>query len=539
MPVLRLNTFGGALPILDDYKLAQHQAVTAKDVVLWTGALAPLKGTAFVANAALGSNPLTIYKYNNFWFEWAQDVNAVHTLNTNDPYDRVYYTGDGSGYPKVTDSAQATAAPPYPTASYQLGVPAPATAPSGAVSGAGSGTPETRYYVVTLVNSYGEEGPPSLPSGKFTVLPGQQVDLALPAIPDGNYNFTSKNIYRVNSSATGAVYQLVDQVAAATVNYSDTKLSEELGEALPSTTWDPPPTDIAGLISVPGPFLVGFRKNEILPSELGLAHAFPLDYRKSVDATIIGLGALDNGFVITTDGKPYVALGSHPASLSIVGVDALYACVAKRGIATVAGSVIYPAPRGLVRVNAGEAVLCTEGVFDQDDWEALNPSSLRGFRWRNLYVAFYTTVGGVQGGFVIDPHSPQDGIVEFTGLNVGGGFVDLKQEKLYLTVAQQIVEWHAGAALTGTWKSRPFPMMPPAPMHVLQVFADAYPVTVTVYTGGVQQAQAAVADNKPLRIAGAAIGREYQIEVAATNRVRDVWFASSIAELRAAQRQVA
>lgn len=530
MAVIKLGPFGGELPQLDEFLLPARNATEATNCKLWNGTLRSMYGTKGIKSCALSSTPEAIFRYQpDKWFEFAAAKDIVRSLAPNDSFSRVYWTGDGTDYPKVTDSTRALTSQPYPAASLRLGVPAPTVKPGASLGTGGSGTVETRYYVYTYVNSYGEESPPSPISDKVTPLPGQQVNLTFTAPPGSPYDITKIYIYRSNTIGTTAVYQYVDSVTLPTVAYTDTKLGNELREALASESWDPPPSDMVGIINAGG-FIVGFRNNELLPSELNLPHAYPVEYRKSVDYKIVGLGPIEGGFVVATEGQPYIATGAHPAALALSPLEAPYACLTRRGIVAVEGAVIYPSTRGLVRVTPGEATLITDGVFDQEDWDALNPTSIKACRWRNLYLAFYTSNEG-SGAFVIDPFRPTDGVAFYAGVTIGGLYTDLTTDIPYVAYALQIAEWDAGAPWPYNWISRPFELSTPNAMHLVKVHAVTYPVMVTVYCEGKLQARVSVGDAYPVRIPSARRGRTYKIQISGFNEVRKVWLASTMTEL--------
>src|SRR5690606_15610820 len=93
----------------------------------WTGALEPARELLPLRPTTTALAPRAIYRYSsNLWLEWEQAVDVVPTIIANDPYRRVYFTGDGP--PRVAANSQISdgSGGPYPAASYQLGVPAPA-----------------------------------------------------------------------------------------------------------------------------------------------------------------------------------------------------------------------------------------------------------------------------------------------------------------------------------------------------------------------------------------------------------------------------
>lgn len=530
MPGFRIDTFAGEVPRLDPHKLQAGQAKIAKDIRLWSGRLEAMAGLGTVQAATTAGTPKTIFQYrpDGTWFEWDAKVNAVHSPVPDDQYERVMYTGVGA--PKVTSAAQALSSTPYPAAAYDLGVPAPSSKPTGSISGTSNEAADTRFYVVTYVNSWAEEGPPSPVSDEFEVKPGQDVALDLPSAPSGNYDVTLVRIYRTNTGANNAAFQYVGEAAIGTATFTDSLASSALGEVMPTTDWDPPPSDLEGLVSLPGGTLAGFRGNQVLFSVPGVPHAWPTKYRHSVDYPIVGLGVLPNGVVILTKGQPYSATGSHPAGYALTRIRKPYACTSAEGIVSLDGAVIYPSPHGLVMAGARDAQLLTETIFDRDDWQALTPSSIKAFEWRGLYLAFYNN--GADGAFVTDARSPNGGIVTFSGNAVECGYSAPEDGKVYLAVAGNITEWDAGNALTYTYRSRPIQVAAPTLLKVIQVFANSYPVTIKLYRNGSLQSTVDVGSDTPRRLPGPERGREFEVEVSAATEVYEIAVATSMDALK-------
>jgi hypothetical protein len=169
MTAINFKAFRGAVPRIGSRLLQPNQAAIADNCKLTSGNLEPLNGlqlvhssqladiqTAYLWRAIISSRP------EDNWLVWNSDVDIVKSLLANDPLQRFYFSSDAfeprmSTYPLAINSL------PYPTAWYALGVFAPSTAPTVAVSG-GSGTLESRAYVYTYVTQFGEESPPSPPS---------------------------------------------------------------------------------------------------------------------------------------------------------------------------------------------------------------------------------------------------------------------------------------------------------------------------------------------------------------------------------------
>ncbi len=223
-----VRQFKGIAPRVNPRLLADNQAQSAKNVILKHGSLFPLNANSAVLTLPKSGTIQTIHRFgldvasdSQYWFHWAADVNVCRGPIAGDVQERTYYT-DGT-QPQVTDNSIAlTGGTQYPMASYNLGVPAPATAAVAVVTGSPSSSTalaESRVYIVTFVTAWGEEGPPSNASNEVTLQIGQNVDLTLPSIPGGAYNFATKRIYRSVTGSNSTPYLFVAEVSAATGSY--------------------------------------------------------------------------------------------------------------------------------------------------------------------------------------------------------------------------------------------------------------------------------------------------------------------------------
>lgn len=130
MAGFRFNVFKGIRPRISKRKLPTGEAQTAQNLKLGSGDLEAWPGNRTLQAVADPYVTRTIFLYEDtaddlfYWLQWGSYVDVARGPIKGDSLDRVYYTGDGS--PKITWNALQTA-PPYPSASYDLGVPKPLT----------------------------------------------------------------------------------------------------------------------------------------------------------------------------------------------------------------------------------------------------------------------------------------------------------------------------------------------------------------------------------------------------------------------------
>ena len=536
--------FSGIAPRLDPRRIGESNAQVAKNCDLRNGTLRALNGTTSVLALTRPGTIKTIYRFGQmitneaqYWFHWVDDVDVVRGQIAGDTEERTYFAGDSTfGHPRVTKSSIAlTGGTNYPMQSYRLGVPAPASAPT---NGGVTGTPdpaleeETRAYVYTYVTADGEEGPPSLPV-LIVATEGQTVALSgLLTGPAGDYNLAAKRIYRtVTTGGTPTDYQFVAEIALATATYNDSKLAVELGETIPSLYWDPPPAGLKGFVNLPNGIVAGFLGNDVYLCEPYRPFAWPASYIQAVDAPVVGLGVFAETLAVLTRGRPYIMFGSDPNSMVVRQSELAEACVSKRSIVSMLGSVLYASPNGLAMIGSSGGRLITEDIIDKEYWATLNPSSISAYHYDGRYIGFYDT-GTVQGGFQFDPSDSNQPFSLFDAYALAG-YNDLIRDALYLNVSGTVRKWDAGGTpYTYTWRSRIHEVPHPTNFGWGQVEAATYPVTLKVYGDGVLKHTQAVANSAPFRLPSGFMAIDWEVEVTGTSKVTAVYLAQGIDELK-------
>lgn len=530
---ITLDQFGGVAPKISPHLLPPQLATVARNCRFGSGSLEAWNAPLAVSELAKEGTIQSLYRYVDlFWFHWTEDVDVVSAPVALDTFTRRYWTGED--YPRVggNDVVIDGGSTVYPYASYRMGVPAPETAPSAVAVGTPSDTlpPVERVYVVTFVNGYGGEGPPSDPSAVVEVANGQSATVTLPGVPgtaiDEN-NVVSMNIYRTEKGSSTSEYLLVGNAVVGTATFADTKLAEELSVILPSLLWDGPPDNMTGLVEHPMGSLVGFSGKEVLFSEPYRPHAWP--YRYAVADHVVALGVYGSYVLVTTTGKPYIISGSDPSAMSVDRLERGEACVSKRGMVDMGPACIYPGPSGLWGASMSEVTLLTDKILSYEQWQAYKPDSITGTMYDGDYIGFYGT-GTVQGGFVFNPSTGDFNEIDTHATAV---WHDPKTGKLYLVVDGLVVEWNGGTApVSYQWKSRPFLAQSLMNVSCGKVTASSYPVTLKVYADTVLKHTQTVRDAGPFWLPPVK-GLRWECELTGTKTVNVVTLASSMAELQA------
>ena len=420
MPKLVVQGFDGIQPRTSDTMLGQNQATLAENVKLYAGELRYWRGPVLEFSPA--NTPVSIYKvYRNASSQWLTftadtDIVAGPIADTNEI--RLYYTSTAFARPRKTNwSLATTGSAPYPVDYRNLGVVGPSGAPLvSEVSASGVHLAGTYVYVYTYVSLFGtveEESEPSPASAPIT-LPdhhGTAISGFSTAGTTANKNnITALRIYRSISDGSGNFnYAFVDQipvtastgvvqasgtstngVAYSSSTYVDTRTATQLGEALPTIGWDPPPDSLTGIVAMANGILAGFVGNTVYFCEPYFPHAWPARYTLTVPHNIVGLGSFGNTLVVCTDRFPYIIAGITPDGMSQERLPLQEPCVSKRSIVSDEYGVTYASPNGLVSIGPGSRGVSTYKLFRRDEWQRYNPSSLTSVVYDNKYVGAYT-----------------------------------------------------------------------------------------------------------------------------------------------------
>lgn len=514
---------------MDDSLLPTNNAKTAVDCDLISGSLAPAKGT-LNTGISLASLTKAIYLYNResnggngFWFQFDEEgVSVVPSPIVDDAYGRVYIAGS-NGSPRFTVASIATSAAPYPSATYDLGIPSPSGAPT--VQGATGEPPEggqslSVSYVMTFVSQFGEEGAPGYASTDVDRWDGGgDTSLSNLEVPSGNFVIATKRIYRRELQG---VYQLIAEIPSAQTTFTDNVQSINLGEPLESETWLPPNSNMKALIPLPNGGMMGWWENNIAFSEPYRPWAWPLEYRHALNADVVGAAVSDVGIVVVTKSKPYLFTGSDPNSIQEQKLDSVLPCSSSRSVVDMGSYVVYASPDGIV----GPGGVISASHMKVEQWKVFDPSSIHAYRWRDRYLAFYDN-GVEQGSFTFHP---DEGFV-FYSIYAPYGWYDDQTGDIYLIDNGALYLWHQGTEINYTWESAEFLNRLFQIPGCARIQATNYPVTFSYYTDGVLSKTLSVQNARAFRLPNTRHSDSWFIQVQGTNSVKAIHVASSMSEL--------
>ena len=134
MAGVKITNFFGIAPKIAPELLPETAGQIARNTKLYSGDLIPYPQPVVVGNTGRTGEIKTLYALKdpagaNRWLSWTTDVDIAIVTSSDVTDQRFYYTGDG--VPKVSDYTLAfTGVGPYPTNSYDLGLPLPTVQPT-------------------------------------------------------------------------------------------------------------------------------------------------------------------------------------------------------------------------------------------------------------------------------------------------------------------------------------------------------------------------------------------------------------------------
>jgi hypothetical protein len=274
--------------------------------------------------------------------------------------------------------------------------------------------------------------------------------------------------------------------------------------SLDSDNYDAPPSDLKGLVAIQNNVLAGFVANEVYFTPPNIPHAWPAEYKVTIEPNIVGLAAIGGSLLILTESYPYIVQGSDPAAgFTPQKIDLQYPCLNPKSVVTMSGGVVWSTHDGLAYYSpfAG-AQLVTKFNYNNDTWSVdLDPTTVVASFYGDIYLAshstgsftferdektggIFTTISGEDSylltesdGFILTESGGR--ILLEGGLNpliFTSSWYDSVYNKLYYTVGNSgdIFEWDnlGQAPLALEWKSKTFRTKDMINLGAARVIAD-------------------------------------------------------------------
>lgn len=441
--LVKAENFKGEIPKIKPRLLPPGFAEVARNVRLADGSILPLR--APVAEETLDTPAMSITFHANSWRSWASVVNAVPGPVATD---RLYVTGDDQ--PRIIRPSGTV---------RNLALPAPATAPTVAVTG---GTPDPNIqsdivFCFTFVTDDDEESRPSPVSEVVQWHPPLGVHLTNLASPPSGRGVNRRRFYRSETSALGItdLYFIAEQPISAN-SFLFEPNTHPIQEVLPSNDYDMPPSDMEGIISMPNGMMAAFSGKELLFSEPFIPHAWPRKYRLKTDYPIVGLAAFGSTLAILTTGQPYLAQGTAPENMVMERLEVNYPCASPRSIVDLGYSAVYASPEGLVMIGNGRAEVISRRLWTREQWAALTPSSFIASQYDGAYVVSYRDTPMTRKIMVIDLTGEQP-FLTHADIQAAAMHYDIQTGSLFflegVMTGTQIRKWDSGAPMQYLWRS--------------------------------------------------------------------------------------
>lgn len=430
--------------------LQGNEAMWAENVSLWRGTIEAYRTPLAVYPS--GTPHCTIYRAEAGWIVLPGVDDVVSALPG---CPSVIAVGEDLRIPVWADAADAVAgrwrrlglpAPPPPTATASV-------QPSWA--GPSDQRSEYRAYVVTYVDRFGNEGPPSLPSARFGIDDGAAALVQWDNSPVGGWDVQAVRLYRLSASDAGAEqiglprmedFHLVGEFPAAIGCVNDALRNLDLGEPLTTMRFAPPPDGLTHLVAEPnGIQLAGAVGRDVWFCEPHEFHAWPDAYRLHLDDTIVALAWTDSGLYVATDGHPYwiASQADEWGRREVFRMPEPMPCVARRSMTTTpGGGVLYAGRDGLVLLSGRQCQRVSQAYWSEDDFAALRPETMIATVHDGLWFGFTENSGWMLD--LADPAYPgrQLGLIALSLRPTA--LYRSRTDVLYMALSIGICQWNAG-----------------------------------------------------------------------------------------------
>lgn len=386
--------FAGIIPRLRKKQLPKGYATVAHDVDLTHGTLKAFLEPRYLKDAPDGAVHMHVWGCD--LLTWDRCVDVAEWLPD---CPRLFVTGNAS-FPQTATMVDGR------LVYRRLGVPAPPTPPLPSVislpptSGAeahdfDNDKDRATAYMATFVNSFGEEGGPSMPSHDVVIEDGQEVSLTFRYAPPVEYDVKKVRIYRRETGfRTGLEKEqelethwfLLVELDIDEREFVDNVPIIHLGWAYENLDAREPPAALTNITAIPETaILAGSVQNKLLFSRNLQPNNWELSQEMTLDDNVIALGASGNSLYVATDGHPYrvqADIGCDNRACREVHrykqAFPMINCHTGHGAIITPFGFVYATTDGLVMLSdSPNPQIITSEVLSQDDWRQLAPHTTR------------------------------------------------------------------------------------------------------------------------------------------------------------------
>ena len=385
---------------------------------------------------------------------------------------------------------------------------------------------DTRAYLVTAVNQWGEEGAPSDPV-VIRKSDAQNPVIQYPTLNSAGYREIKE--IRVYRSATGSSRTAFFYVGSfISGSFTDAVSDDELTEELPSEGWYAPPSGLGLLELMPNGIMVAAKGDTLYFSSPYLPHAWnPLD-AISFGHTIKAMKAHESGLVAVTTTGPYLVAGMSPDAMTQMKLSVTQAAVSARGICRAGRGVVYASHDGLVMVaGATASIQESQRFWTRGDWS----KETAGFLGSIVLAAHDgKVIAHWQGREALVIDMDESGSLSRSDYLGASSFVLPQTDGLYFGRGASIYEFQAYGVRQYEWRSKIFTMPQPTNFAVIEVDADGT-VEVTVEPEGYSAFTFTATDYGKYTLPAGFMARRWSLTLKGNGVVRNLTLATSRMEL--------
>lgn len=533
---MKQRVFLGMLPRRHPSNLPENTAQQALDVDLSRGTIAPLRTDALLdATAPAGQVWLSP---DGCRTGFACDASIVE--NTVGCNGAVFATGVAP-YP-----VRATRANWQVNYLTRLGLPCPPTAPDVAwapIEFTDQGAMPRAFFYAYANEDTGEVGVGSPPSPTTIVNWDTQAVLGGFAAPPAEYRVTHIVIFMLqpgveNMTGTPAGSEAgwfeIGRIPVSTTTFTYTS-ERRLGRMFMGFEYGEPPVDLRDLTAWGTNVLAGLSGDHLVFSEPGVFGAWPDKYRLRFHAKPLRFLAGQTYGYVLTDGVPEVITLKHDCSRGgcreITTLEEELPLVGMRAAAVAEGACFFASRQGIVMMSGPRARLITEGLWTQEQWEALAPHAMT-FIVHNGFLYGSTSAYAFRFRVPSSIHEPPS-LSDFTELSLrASSWYRRGAELYYVGATGGLYHWQRGDSVKPyVYHTRQVSLPGDVAPAVLRVSAESVGVEAQVVLGGVSYYTGEVIPNRPMPLKRGGRGDTVEVVLTGTATITELQLAPSIQDL--------
>lgn len=348
-------------------------------------------------------------------------------------------------------------------------------------------TVETRAYVYTYRNIWGEEGAPSQPA-MLDVTPGLGAYVQVTLDTHTDYRLIDTAIlYRTNTGSNGTDYQFVKEIPVSSpgaYQTLDNVPNSDLSEVMSTLGYEPAPDGCTAATLMGNGVLALLRGNEVWLSEPFLPYAFNPASALSLPSRAIGCAAQENSLFVTTTSTPYLITGVSPEAMTMQPLPETQAGLNKNSICAVGDKIAYLSNDGIVLARGLDTTIgASMQLFTRTEWRARYGSSLSQARLSSHDGYLLGTFDDGAEGFILRLDEAEGAFVRYSE-TVAATHVWAANDWLYLAYNATVYAFQGSSdSMPWVWWSKDSILPAPHNFGAFQITGSGS-VTVYVYADG-------------------------------------------------------